>query len=103
MGLYTQIFEPASYPGLDRLLAWGNVHLETLLDHYGQQKMNSEGVRFDPLVDPDRCREEFLPFKRAVARNLGEDQVHRYRPTELFQHMFSLIDGQGQRQIFPGV
>lgn len=106
-----QIFEPSAYPKESvQLVFWGNKHLETLLQHYGASKKNAADKLFNPLVDPDSCRGEFLPFKRLVFQNLGESSTddndnetfHFFRPTELFEKLFSVGAGKDNRRIFKG-
>ena len=60
-----QIFEPASYPAVEEnnLLTWGNQHFETLLNFYGKERTNQEGLHFPSMVDSAECLAEFLPFK----------------------------------------
>ena len=94
-----QIYEPAAYPAQpEQLITWGNNHLETLLEHYGQQKVNKQDSIFDRLVDPDICRGEFLPFKRLVFRNRQSATTL----TEMMQQIFNGTNGQSNRAIFPG-
>lgn len=87
------------------LFHWGNGHLNTLLEFYGESKENADGVRFDRIVDPDVARGEFLPFKRVLHRNRsdkGAATPRFLRPIELFEKIFDARDRLGNRQIFPG-
>ncbi|CAB3992558.1 Hypothetical predicted protein [Paramuricea clavata] len=107
-----QIFEPASYPAAEEnnLLSWGNQYLETLLNFYGKEKTNQEGRRFPSMVDSAECRAEFLPFKRLVMRNKGEQRLgddsrenfHYYKPPELMQKLFGNAGRQNQ-EIYPAM
>ncbi len=55
-----QIFEPASYPAQNELIEWGNQHLATLLQHYGNPAMNDENMQYKAIIDPTACLGEFL-------------------------------------------
>lgn len=57
------------------LTYWGTAHLDTLLDHYGTSKTNRAGKQFSAVINPDVARGEFLPFKRALYRCGGENQL----------------------------
>lgn len=75
------------------------------MEHFGVQQTNRDGKKFDPLVDADRCRGEFLPFKRLVARNKGEErdgQFQYLRPTELMKKLFDTTNRDGNRAVFQG-
>ena len=109
-----QIFEPASYPAVEekKLLTWGNQHLETLFNFYGKERTNEEGLRFPSMVDSAECLAEFLPFKRLVMRNKGEQQLgddgkehfHYYKPPELIQKLFGNTGPERQNQeIYPAM
>ncbi|KAJ7394643.1 hypothetical protein OS493_000463 [Desmophyllum pertusum] len=106
-----EIFEPQSYPADQRLLVgWGNGNLQTLLDHYGCPMENQLRARFDSVVDSEACRGEFLPFKRLLHHNLGENRQndagvvrwHYYTPVEVMKHTFG-DRMQVNQAIFPGV
>ncbi|XP_064597802.1 zinc finger protein 862-like [Liolophura sinensis] len=100
-----QVFDPMAYPqNPEDLFHWGNSHLNTLLEFYGESKENADGVRFDRIVDPDVARGEFLPFKRVLHRNRSDEgaATPRFlRPIELFEKIFDARDRLGNRQIFP--
>lgn len=105
-----EIFEPQSYPADQRLLVgWGNGNLQTLLDHYGCPMENQLRARFDSVVDSEACRGEFLPFKRLLHHNLGENRQndagvvrwHYYTPVEVMKHTFG-DRMQVNQAIFPG-
>ena len=89
---------------------WGQDHLRTLLDYYGEPKVSRTGERLDPLVDPDAAIGEFLPFKRAVSRlrgemttdDQGQPRWHTYQPPELMQKMFGGPNA-GNQQVFQGL
>ena len=70
-------------------MTWGNEFLETLLDHYGTATENGKG----PWVDPVKCREEIVPFKRVMnTHKLSENrpEPHQFnRATEVFPKIFS--------------
>ena len=71
-----QIFEPAFYPeDPNALLYWGNVHINVLLQHFGERQLNKDGLEFDALIHPDVCQGEFFPFKRLFHRNQGENKL----------------------------
>lgn len=107
-----QIFEPRSYPAVEEhnLLSWGNQHLQTVLNFYGKEKTNQDGQRFPPMVDITECCAEFLPFKRLVMRNKGEQRLdnngnqyfHYFRPPELMQKLFGNEMRQNQ-EIYPAI
>ncbi|XP_035679469.1 uncharacterized protein LOC118417829 [Branchiostoma floridae] len=92
-----KVFEPASYPADNQALAyWGRAELETLLDHYADQKRRDGNV-FEGYVDRHVCVGQFGAFKLQVGvRFRGEHRVddagvryfHKYRPTELLEKMF---------------
>ena len=72
-----QIFDVHEYPeNIDELTYWGQQHLQTLLDFYGERKVNSAGAPFDPLTD-EAGRQvdllaitgQFLVFKRRIWEN----------------------------------
>ena len=109
-----QIFEPASYPAVEEnnLLTWGDQHLETLLNFYGKDRTNQEGLRFPSMVDSAECSAEVLPFKQLVVRNKGEQQLgydgkehfHYYKPPELMQKLFGNAGPERQNQeIYPAM
>ncbi|XP_071793337.1 zinc finger protein 862-like [Asterias amurensis] len=100
-----QIFEPAAYPdNSNALTIWGNNHLQTLLNHFGKQQESRDGYMFDPLVDADQCKGEFLPFKRLVYRNLTEVDTDTYiTPTKLMERLFHKKDPHGNRSIYKGM
>ena len=101
---FWQIFEPSAYPAdMDEMLFCGNRHLETLLHHYGSRQENVDGDVFDPLVDEDTCRGEFLPFKRLVFTHRGgDDEGSLHRPSQLMASIFSGSSGKANIRIFPG-
>ncbi|KAI8490421.1 hypothetical protein Bbelb_316890 [Branchiostoma belcheri] len=104
----TDVFEPAAYPVDDNnvaLVYWGRQELDTLLDHYAEQKVTREGNVCEGYVDKYICEEQFVSFKQAVAvRFKGEQRVnedgeatfHFYRPTGLLQKMSGSVNTDNQ-------
>ncbi|KAI8484045.1 hypothetical protein Bbelb_381630 [Branchiostoma belcheri] len=81
---FLQVFEPAAYPVDDNKVAltyWGRHELNTLLDHYEEQKQ-ATAARFK---GEERVNED------------GEATFHFYRPTELLQKMFGGVNTDNQR------
>ena len=81
------------YPAeVSQLAFWGNDHLDTLLWHYGVRLHNVGGQPFNPLVNDDTCRGEFLPFKRLMHAHRGvetEDGFTFCRPMDGLECIFS--------------
>ena len=87
------------------LVYWGNGHLNVPLEHYAAGLQAVDGRRFDPLVDEDVCRGEFLRFKRLVFEKRGvetADGLQLRRPTELMESLFAGSHGKPNIMIFPG-
>ena len=104
-----QVFDPKAYPAdIADVDSWGCNHLDTLLKHFGEEKTNVDGIQFVRMIDPVRCRGEFLTFKRRLHRNRGVNKVdedgnqrfHFYRPTELFGVVFGGPHGEDNKVMF---
>ena len=63
-----------------------------------------DGQPFDPLVNDDTCRGEFLPFKRLMHAHRGVETGDGFtfrRPMEVLECMFS-GDQKANMLIYPG-
>ena len=104
-----QLHDPKAYPeGIVDVDRWGCNHLDTLLKHFGEGKMNVDGIQFGRMIDPVCCRGEFLTFKWTLNRNRGITKVdedgnqhfHFYRPTELFKILFGGPHKEDNKMLF---
>ena len=64
-----QFLVPRCYPqSVEETNKFGREHLETLLNHYGQEKTCDAGV-IPPVVSREGCLGELATFQRIVLRN----------------------------------